>query len=56
MAPLPVIDYVILHELAHLEHHNHSKAFWGRVAELDPNYKQHRAWLKHNAAQLIIPE
>jgi hypothetical protein len=56
MAPLPVIDYVILHELAHLEHHNHSQAFWGRVAELDPEYKLHRAWLKQHAAQLIIPE
>ena len=56
MAPLPVIDYVVLHELVHLEHHNHSRAFWGRLAQLDPDYKEHQAWLKQHAAQLTLPE
>lgn len=42
-------DYVILHELAHLNHMNHSASFWAEVADHDPNYKRHRKALKlHN--------
>ncbi|MFH1227405.1 MAG: SprT family zinc-dependent metalloprotease [Planctomycetota bacterium] len=48
MAPLPVIDYVVAHEVAHLEHHNHSRRFWNKVAVLSPHYKQHRKWLRAN--------
>lgn len=39
-------DYVILHELAHLNHMNHSKAFWAEVYEHDKNYKNHDKKLK----------
>jgi len=39
-------DYVILHELAHLNHMDHSPDFWAEVAEHDPNYKDHRNRLK----------
>lgn len=39
-------DYVILHELAHLNHMDHSKAFWAEVAEHDKNYKNHEKKLK----------
>ena len=45
-APREVIDYVIVHELAHRTHHNHSAAFWQLVEKFDPNYKQNRRWLK----------
>lgn len=45
-APLKVIDYVIIHELAHLKHPNHSKFFWNEVASHCPDYKQLRLWLK----------
>lgn len=45
--PEPLRDYVILHELAHLNHMDHSPAFWAEVAGHDPRYKTHRAKLKH---------
>jgi hypothetical protein len=54
MAPLPVIDYVILHELVHLEIRNHSPLFWQRLGQLMPDYKQRVAWLKANGQQLSV--
>jgi len=44
--PEPLRDYVLLHELAHTHHMNHSTAFWAEVAKLDPLYKRHRKALK----------
>ena len=44
--PEPLRDYVILHELAHLNHMDHSERFWNEVAEHDPRYKEHRKKLK----------
>lgn len=44
--PEPLRDYVILHELAHLNHLDHSAAFWAEVATHDPRYKEHRQKLK----------
>lgn len=46
MMPKPVIDYVIIHELCHLIHMNHSKAFWAEVVKYCPDYSQHKQWLK----------
>ncbi len=48
LAPKEVIDYVIIHELSHLIHMNHSRRFWTQVAEMMPDYKVHEKWLKEN--------
>lgn len=52
MAPPEILNYVVIHELAHLRHHNHSTAFWAMVAQYDPNVKKYRTWLKLNGALL----
>jgi len=45
-APMFVIDYVIVHELAHLLEHNHTHRFWGVVRAQVPNYAKAKEWLK----------
>jgi predicted metal-dependent hydrolase len=52
MAPNAVIDYVIIHELAHIKEMNHSKNFWNVVAVQCPHYKKHRKWLREHDAEL----
>lgn len=54
MAPLPVIDYVIVHELVHLDEKNHSKTFWNKVKMLITDYKKHQEWLKRNGHLLRL--
>ncbi len=46
--PRAVIDYLIIHELAHLVHFDHSEEFWATVEKFIPDYKQHRRWLNNN--------
>ncbi|HAN09113.1 MAG TPA: hypothetical protein DCP90_00685 [Clostridiales bacterium] len=52
MTPVDVMDYVIIHELCHLKHPNHSKDFWNLVEVYMPDYKQKRDWLKKNAGRV----
>ena len=52
LVPKPVIDYVIIHELAHLKEMNHSKKFWNLVGEHCPQWRTHRRWLKDHQAEL----
>ena len=52
MAPLKVIDYVIIHELVHTIHKNHSVNFWNAVEAIMPNYKEAKLWLKENGYKL----
>lgn len=54
MTPIMVIDYVIIHELSHITHKNHSDAFWRRVRQFTPAYRQHRKWLNDHAHLLEI--
>lgn len=44
-APRPVLEYVVLHELCHLVHRNHTDAFWGLVAQHMPDYPSRKKWL-----------
>ncbi|MEA4909157.1 MAG: SprT family zinc-dependent metalloprotease [Anaerolineaceae bacterium] len=52
MAPPEVLDYVIVHELAHLKVRNHSKTFWALVESWLPGYAVQRRWLKDNGLRL----
>ncbi len=54
MAPHLVVDYVVIHEVCHLVHHHHRKAFWDLVKSLEPNYKERIIWLKKNQYLLTI--
>ncbi len=51
-APKEVIDYVIMHELAHLVHMNHSERFWAYVEHVLPDFQTHRKWLRLHGAVL----
>lgn len=46
MAPQQVIDYVVVHEMCHMNHKNHSKDFWENVEKIIPKYKEYQLWLK----------
>ncbi len=54
MAPLEVLDYVVVHEIIHLEEKNHAKQFWNKVEKIIPDYKKHRKWLKENGHSLNL--
>lgn len=48
LAPPGILDYVVVHELAHRAHMNHSPRFWAKVAEFYPEFRAARRWLKEN--------
>ena len=52
MAPQEVLDYVVAHEVAHLEHMNHSERFWAVVEQLYGDYQPARLWLREKGAEL----
>ena len=54
MAPLTVIDYVVVHELCHLHHLNHSDAFWNEVDKVLPRYRDQKDWLRRYGASLAL--
>ncbi len=51
-APPEVVDYVVIHELAHLKEMNHSSRFWAVVESWCPDQKQSHRWLRQNASWL----
>lgn len=54
LCPPSVIDYVVVHELSHITHKDHSTLFWARVASILPDYKKERNWLKDNGKIMEI--
>lgn len=55
LAPEEVLDYLIVHELCHMAHPDHSEAFWNHVGAFLPDYARQREWLRHNGTALRIP-
>ncbi|WP_373599759.1 M48 family metallopeptidase [Paraclostridium bifermentans] len=54
MAPIEIIDYVVVHEMCHMEHRNHSKDFYNAVGKIIPDYKEKIKWLKDNGMKMNI--
>ena len=52
MAPIEVIDYVVVHEMCHMKYKNHSKEYWKHVERVMPDYKKRHDWLKINGNNL----
>ena len=53
-APKEIIEYVVVHELSHTKHKNHSAAFWSEVSKYVPDWKEKRAWLKRHGGLMEI--
>lgn len=54
LAPPAILDYVVVHELCHLTHMNHSAAFWQAVESVYPDYRTARKWLKDHGHELVL--
>ena len=54
MLPPDIIDYVIVHELCHIEHNNHSKEFYGLLEQYIPEYSKIRKWMRENSHKYTI--
>lgn len=54
MVPMDVLHYIVVHELAHLLHSNHTPAFWNEVDKVIPSYDKQVQWLKDNGARLDV--
>ena len=54
MAPLTVIDYIVVHELCHLHVRDHTDAFWNEVDKVLPNYRDRKEWLRLHGAELDL--
>jgi hypothetical protein len=54
LAPEPVLDYVVWHEVCHLEVMDHSPRFWGLLADRCPGYKEQSRWLRRHGATLVL--
>jgi len=54
MAPVPVLDYIITHEMVHLKFPNHSPEFWNELDKKMPSYREHENWLKQNGVKMSL--
>ena len=54
MAPPKIIDYIVVHELCHIRHRNHSDAFWNEVDKVVTDYRERKQWLRINGAGMSL--
>jgi len=54
LAPAEILDYVVEHEVAHLDVHDHSRRFWSLLGGRCPDFRQHEAWLKRHGQSLRL--
>ncbi len=54
MAPLTILDYIVVHELCHLHHRDHSEAFWNEVDKVLSDYRDRKEWLRARGAELDL--
>jgi predicted metal-dependent hydrolase len=54
MAPQTVIDYIVVHELCHFHHRDHTDAFWNEVDKVLPDFQERKEWLRKNGAGLDL--
>jgi predicted metal-dependent hydrolase len=54
LAPQTIIDYVVVHELCHFHHRDHTDAFWNEVDKVMPDFRERKEWLRRNGAALDV--
>lgn len=54
MAPARIIDYIVVHELCHFHHLDHSDAFWNEVDKITPDFAERKEWLRKNGAAMDL--
>lgn len=54
MAPQTIIDYIVVHELCHFHHPDHTDAFWNEVDKVIPAYRERKEWLRKHGAGLDV--
>lgn len=54
MAPLEVVDYVVIHEMCHMIHMNHDRSFWRLLGSFMPDYREKQDWLAHSHWQMVV--
>ena len=54
MAPQTIIDYIVVHELCHFHHLDHTNAFWNEVDKVMPSFPERKEWLRRHGAGLDI--
>ncbi len=55
LAPLKILDYIVVHELAHLLYPNHSTQFWNEVDKMMPDFQERKVWLREHGEGMDSP-
>ncbi len=54
MAPMDILDYVVIHEMCHMIHLNHDRSFWRLVGKYKPDYEQCQEWLRQSHWKMVV--